>query len=425
MATTKECYFAEHILLVAYSRGIYAKRRPSETILTFASRVMNVGTQHIRFTLSGQRLHAHYNYPDLLDRDAFEYAVELKSMGISESVLGSQVLPLNITALYNILLFCKQSNPVHARVLLQCQAGARVAASWSYIPTPLTLMLLKGQYTAAVQQTLGGTPASLSNPNSFSVADFACRQAVCCSELDAARAIIVTERLAPSSARTFRILLSKYNVHSDRGKLQGIVKCIVALRAKQLHVHTSDVQYVFNRIKQFAEAVPTSMDVRLLCRQVMPLLVKEYLQILFVPTSLTPWWFLQLFYTALVLRGVPFMRYMQSVQLLNTATASAIIMPFRPEYSARWPAPERETVTMTYKALLQVPLYTLWQAVQLKVQHPLAVWSCATHRKWPRTYQAAVSTVMHCSYGSGSAKVLPTEIVCYIFRFCFLHDFRP
>ena len=205
-----ECNFPEHVLLMAYSRGIQTTRRPSETVTSFASRVMNIQKHHIRFTLTSKRLYAHYIYPDLLDRKPFEYALELKSMGISEQVLGTRVLPLDQTALYNILLFCKQSNPVHARVLLKSQAGARVAASWSYVPSAMTLLMLSGQYAAAVHQTSAGTPASLCNPNNFSIADFACKRATSEKDLHAAVSIIAGERLAPTSARTYRILLAKY-----------------------------------------------------------------------------------------------------------------------------------------------------------------------------------------------------------------------
>jgi len=422
-----ECLFPEHVLVMAHSQGIHIVQRPTETVLAFASRVMNVDEQHVRFTLAGRRLHAHYNYPDLLEREPFEYALELNAMGISEHVLGNRVLPLNRTALYNILLFCKQSNPVYARGLLQSQVGARIAASWSFIPTRLTLLMLGGNYSSAVSQTIAGTPASLCNPNWFSIADFACKRASTRQAFDKALLIIATERLAPTQARTYRILLSKYKLGEDSSALFNhcILDCVVALKKHNLCVHKQDVEYVFNRLKSLADTCPDNVLIKRLCNCIVPLLIPHYLQIIFVPTSNTPWWFLQLFYVHLLSLGVTFTRYLQSVQTLTIANATAILLPFRPEYNGRWQSCHRAAVNTTYQELLQIPMFTIWQATTINLQRPLARWTPVKHSQWSFRYQRAVFVVVACSYRRNClVSVLPPELILFVFKFCFLHDFR-
>ena len=191
------------------------------------------------------------------------------------------------------------------------------------------------------------------------------------------------------------------------------------------YVNAYDIEVVFDKLHDIARK-SNNLQARLFCGHVLPSLLTFFSNIKFVPTKHTPWWFMQLLHTCLLNNGVDFATFMQSMHTVNNLNAKCLLMPFRPEYASRWPEKDRAAASQTYKALLQVPYFTLWQATTVNAIEQYTPWSPRLHCHWPISYRRAVCILMYCTQcpAKHSLPNLPIELVELILRFCFQHDFR-
>ena len=422
-----ECVLPESAIVMAKARGIDHRRKPQEKMIDYACRVMNVDRNSLRFTLSAGVVRVHYNYPDLLNRTAYELALELKNRGVPESAIGLRILPLDSHALYNIVLFSKHVNVAYLKQILKTQHGAKAATTWSYMPCSITICLLNGSYDTVVAESHKGVAASLCNPDGFSAADFAFSRAYSRRTLNEALRVITNEQLIPKASRTYRILVSKFTIGHTQYVFDmnnAVLAAIRVLRSKHCYCHASDVETTFNALHSFS-TTSNATQTRQLCGHVIPALVTFFTNIKFTPTRMTPWWFFQLLHTSINNQGIRFAGFMQSMHTVNNANAKLLLMPFRPEYQSRWPISERESALTTYQELLQVPYFTLWQATTLNTLQHLTPWTPNTHRQWPTTFRRAIKAfVLSTQTSDNGVYFLPLELIELVLRFCFKHDFR-
>lgn len=419
------CIVPEWAVITAKSRGLDLNRRPDEKMIAYASRIMNVSRDSLRFTLCNGAVRAHYNFPDLLQRSSYELALELKAYGVSETTIGIRVLPMDKHALYNIVLFSKHVNVNYLRQVLSTQEGAKAATTWSFMPCQTTIYLLNGTYDAAVADTKKGLAASLCNPDNFTVTDFALGRALSEAQFKKALQIAHEEQQLPRASRTYRIAISKFNLSDNKHSFfqnEILLALIRVLRSKNCYAHSLDVEYIFNQLHDLSTK-SNGIQVRQVCSHVLPALLVFFTNIQFTPSQRTPWWFLRLLHTALLRHDIRFAAFMHSMHTVNSLNAKLLMMPFRPEYLSRWPRAERQSAQLTYRDLLEVPYFTLWQATTVNAVEHYTPWSPANHKLWPSSYRCAVYAFMLCNQNS-SASFIPPELVEMIFRFCFKYDFR-
>ena len=144
-------------------------------------------------------------------------------------------------------------NITYLKQMLQTQAGAKVATTWSYMPCQMTFYLLNGLYDAAVTETQKGCAACLCNPDNFTVTDFAISNSRTLKDLE--HCLRIARRTLGAASQP-NISYYNFQIHCIRlphlTKYNALLLSAVPFFAKAVHVNAYD-EVVFDKLHDIAQ----------------------------------------------------------------------------------------------------------------------------------------------------------------------------